>query len=60
MNLRVLIALVLCALLARPDQSQADMTSMLPLAVGNSWEYKLNVDMWGHPPEYSIPISITH
>ena len=60
MNLRVLIALVLCALLARQDQSQADMTSMLPLAVGNRWEYKLNVDMWGHPPEYSVPVSITH
>ena len=62
MKRTIIIFLALCALMAQSGQSQADMTSMLPLAVGNSWEYKLNVEIvaWGPSPELSVPLSITH
>ncbi len=60
MHLRVLLVLALCALMARPAQAQ-DHTQMLPLAVGNSWEYQLDIRFGQvHDLEVSIPISITH
>ena len=60
--LRLFLILALCALLVWPDQNQADMTQMMPLAVGNSWEYKNSVDygMMGLGPEFSVTVSITH